>query len=147
MKMLGLDIGGAWVGSAISDALGLICRPYKTVHIDDLVPFLRDLFKAEQISTVVVGHPVTVKGGKSQQTKEIEAVFDKLRAEFSQEDEKNIVWELWDERFSSQRASLVMGRSKKGGHKTGDKERREHSIAAAFILQSYIDSRALQQEQ
>jgi len=137
MKILGLDIGGAWVGSALSDGAGITCRPYKTVSFEELNLFLRDLLKKEPINKVVVGHPITVGGGISDQTREIEEIFKNLKEQFSRFDSKEVEWLLWDERFSSKRAAAV---SKKGDSK------REHSIAAAFILQSYLDSLALARE-
>jgi putative Holliday junction resolvase len=140
MKILGLDIGAAWIGTALSDVVGITCRPYKTVHIDDLIPFLEELLHAEHVDTVVVGHPVTVGGGRSQQTEEIEKNFEKLRERFSQVDERSVEWVLWDERFSTKRAQTLM----QEGKRRIDKEKKEHSIAAAFILQSYIDSKALE---
>lgn len=134
MKVLGLDIGGAWVGSALSDAAGITCRPYRTVRFEELNLFLKDLLKKEPITKVVVGHPVTVGGGKSDQTKEIEDIFENLKKQFSHIEGKDVEWMLWDERFSSKRAQAIL--------KKGDMQK-EHSIAAAFILQSYLDSEAL----
>lgn len=138
MKKLGLDIGGVWVGTAISDNLGVICRPYETVKLDQLEDFLNDLFEKESIDTVVVGHPITVGGGSpSEQTKIIEGIFEKLKSKFCKVKQKEIEWVLWDERFSSKRAASIS----RGGEK-----KREHSIAAAFILQNYLDGKALHRE-
>jgi putative transcription antitermination factor YqgF len=136
MKNLGLDIGAVWVGSALSDDLGITCRPFKTVRFEELISFLKNLLSQEPIGIVVVGHPVTVGGKISAQTKETEVVFERLKGEFSEVNGRHIEWILRDERFSSQRALSVMK-----GRKGGDKENKEHSIAAAFILQSYLDSR------
>jgi len=130
MKALGLDIGDVWVGSALSDAVGIISCPYRTVTLQDLDNFLTQLFEEESIGTVVVGHPITVGGMVSKQTEVVEKIFEKLRARFPQKK-----WILWDERFSTKRALSLMKERKKQREK-------EHSIAAAFILQSYLDYRS-----
>lgn len=139
MKILGLDVGKAWVGVAISDPMGIVCRPYKTVRFEELIPFLQKAIEEEFVGTVVVGHPITVKGKVSAQTEEIEEVFEKLRAQFSSVNDRDLKWILWDERFSSKRASSILKK-----HDRGDKK--EHSIAAAFILQSYLDNQAFQRQ-
>jgi len=139
MKTLGLDIGDVWVGSALSDAAGISCRPYQTVRLQQLEKFLHEVLQGEPIGLVVVGHPLTVRGGVSKQTKRVEEIFVKLKEQFGVVNDSPRQWILWDERFSSKRATLMM-RGKKG-----EKER-EHSIAAAFILQSYLDYAAYHAE-
>jgi putative transcription antitermination factor YqgF len=132
MKALSLDIGDIWIGSALSDGAGITCRPYKTVRVEALDSFLAEVLDLGEVDTIVVGHPITVGGKISAQTKSVEAFFDKLREKFSP-----FNWVLWDERFSTQRAISVLKGKKR------QKKEREHSIAAAFILQSYLDNKAL----
>lgn len=128
MKILSLDIGDAWTGTAISDALGMTARPYKTAATDKLHSFLLDLFKQENISTVIVGHPKTMKGTESDQTKKVVLEKELLEKAFPDK-----TWILWDERLSSKRAgSLKHARSK-------EEKIQSHSLAAAFILSSYLD--------
>ena len=69
MKTVALDIGNKWTGSAISDALGMFARPYKTVATKELEDFITQLLKTETISTIVIGYPKTMKGKESEQTK------------------------------------------------------------------------------
>ncbi|HBS48074.1 TPA: Holliday junction resolvase RuvX [Candidatus Dependentiae bacterium] len=138
MKTLALDIGDKWVGSALSDAIGLTCKPYKTVSIEMLNKFLEEALKTEPISTVVVGYPKTLKGNESDQTKKTVQVKEKLETIFAQINGREIKWVLWDERLSSKRAGSIEGR-KKGV----DDKLKEHSIAAAFILQTFLDFKSL----
>ena len=72
MKILALDIGDVWVGTALSDSLGITCKPYQTVREGDLKQFLLDIIKKENIIKIVVGHPVTMKGEVQHQAKKVE---------------------------------------------------------------------------
>jgi len=131
VKILGLDIGDAWTGTALSDALGITARPHKTAATGQLNAFLTELFKQEHIDTIIVGYPKTMKGTESDQTKKVIAAKEELEKLFPDK-----TWILWDERLSSQRASsLKQSRSK-------EEKIQAHSIAAAFILSSYLDYKA-----
>ncbi len=137
MKVLSLDLGDKWVGSAISDALKITCKPYQTVEIGQLESFLKTLLKSENISTIVVGYPKTFSGGESEQTKKVVAHKEKLESALAAVHTKPLLWVLWDERLSSKRADEL-----KRGSKDPEAKRKSHSVAAAFILQSYLDSLA-----
>ncbi|MCX5924903.1 MAG: Holliday junction resolvase RuvX [Candidatus Dependentiae bacterium] len=128
MKILGLDIGDRWIGSAVSDEIGLTTRPYKTVEAKDLLIFLKETLHKEEIKTVVVGYPKTMGGSESDQTKKVVLHVEELKKKMPE-----IVWVLWDERLTSKHASQL----KKT--KTKEEKMHSHSIAAAFILKTYLD--------
>ena len=71
MKTLALDLGDRWVGSAISDALGITCRPYKTADAKDLYSFIEEVIQEEDIEQIIVGCPQTFSDTQSDQTKKI----------------------------------------------------------------------------
>ena len=125
MKILALDLGDQWTGTAISDALGILARPYETVTTLLLNQFLEKIFKAEKISTVVVGYPKTMQGNESQQTKTIVAMKEALEQQFPEK-----IWALWDERLTSKQAYSLKNNK--------DDKKRIHSLAAALILESYL---------
>lgn len=127
MKFLALDLGDQWVGSALSDALGLLAKPYKTIKAHELETFLTTIFTQESIATIVLGYPKTMKGTESEQTKKTVAIKEHLEKKFPT---KQFI--LWDERLTSKRAGSLK--------KTASKEEKikSHSIAAAFILESYL---------
>lgn len=127
MKILALDIGDAWTGTALSDALGMFAKPYQTTETKNLISFLHDLFVKEKIETIIIGHPRTMKGTSSDQTKKVEEAKIKLEQKFP--DKKFI---LWDERLSSKRADTLKKAT------TKEEKIKSHSIAAAFILESYL---------
>jgi putative pre-16S rRNA nuclease len=127
-KILALDIGDQWIGSALSDPLGLTAKPFKTVTAQELTAFITKTIHQEQIKDIVIGYPLTLRGTKSEQTKIIISTKEELEKKFPL-----ISWHLWDERLTSKRAESL----KKA--KTREEKLHAHSIAAAFILQSYLD--------
>jgi len=135
MKTIALDLGDRWVGIAISDPLGIIARPHETVETKKLILVLRTLFDDEQIDSIVVGYPKTMRGTESAQTKKILAQKDELKREFP-----NKQWILWDERLTSQEAERLALQSPVKDKKL------VHSRAAAIILTAYLVSLALEQD-
>ena len=129
MKILALDIGDSWTGIAISDALGITTRPYTTVASPDLEKELTRILEEEPIQTIVVGHPKTMKGTKSEQTLKVEAHAKELENKFP-----SVSWVLWDERLSSKQAARLTR------PKTKEKKLETHAVAAALFLMSYLDS-------
>lgn len=130
MKIFALDLGDQWVGTAISDAIGLLAKPYKTVKAFQLDEFLKDLFVHEQIDTIVIGYPITMRATESKQTEIIVKTKKELEKKFPEK-----IWVLWDERLSSKRAQTL----KKAV--TKEDKIKAHSLAAAFILESYLTYR------
>jgi putative Holliday junction resolvase len=128
MKIIGLDIGDVWVGIAISDALGMFARPYKTIRYKELDSGLKELFTQEKIGAIVIGYPKTMRGTISAQTEKIEQDKQRLETAFPE-----YPWILWDERLSSKRAQTLKQA------KTQEQKQQSHAIAAAFILSSYLE--------
>ena len=126
-KILALDLGDQWVGIALSDALHIIAKPFKTVALSQLDGALKDIFEQHKIDTIIVGYPKTMKGTHSQQTEKIIAKKEQLECLFADK-----AWILWDERLSSKRAESL----KKGS--TKEEALLSHARAAAFILDSYL---------
>lgn len=126
-KIIALDLGDKWIGVAISDESLLFARPYKTVDLENLENFLNNIIKEENIKKIVIGYPKTLRGTESQQTKKILITKEKLEKIFN-----NIEFILWDERSSSKRAEILKPAKNK------EDKLKSHSIAAAFILESYL---------
>lgn len=127
MKIMALDLGDAWVGTALTDPLRFFAKPYKTVTAHDLEAFLEETLHKEKISTIIVGYPKTMQGRESEQTRLVVNTKEKLEKIFPQ-----VTWVLWDERLSSKQARNL----KNPKNKTEKLE--QHSIAAAIILETYL---------
>jgi putative Holliday junction resolvase len=127
-KILALDPGDQHIGTALSDELQMLAEPYQTIKPAQLIDFLTTLFKNEKIQTVVVGYPKTMRGTISPQTQKSIDLKTNLEQVFPQ-----IKFALWDERLTSKSASQI----KKAKNKTD--KLYQHSVAAAIILQTYLD--------
>lgn len=127
-KILALDLGDAWTGIAISDSTQMFARPMTTVGTKDLPPYLETLCRTESITQIVIGHPRTMQGGESDQTRKILTQKAQLEKEFP-----NHEFILWDERLSSQRAQALAPK-----RRTPEEKLKIHARAAAFILDSYL---------
>lgn len=137
MKILALDIGDVWTGTALSDPLGMFAKPYQTTQTKNLFSFLQQLLQKEAIQTIIIGHPRTMKGTSSDQTKKVEEAKIKLEHKFP-----TITFIFWDERLSSKRTDTLKHA------KTKEDKIKSHSIAAAFILESYLQfARPAQEEE
>jgi len=73
-RIIALDIGSVRIGVAISDGLGLLAHPLITLkwqNSDILISDLTKITKEKEIEKIVVGVPYTLKGGQSEQTKNV----------------------------------------------------------------------------
>ena len=129
MKIIALDVGDVHTGVAYADDLGIIATPYTTVATESLFAWIANIINTENLGTIIVGYPKTLKGTESAQTKKIVALFESLKKEFP-----TIIWKLFDERLTSKQAQRYMReQGKKSRHS-------EHALAAAIILQTYLDA-------
>jgi len=127
MKVLALDLGDVWTGTALSDPLKIIARPFKTIKTSNLLSGLQEILNSQQVDTIVIGYPKTMRGTESEQTKKVLAQKEEIAKSFP---DKKII--LWDERLSSKAARDIQGKKSKTDGIN------EHSIAAAVILQTYL---------
>ncbi len=125
-RVLGVDVGSKRTGFAVSDQLGITCRPLKVVRVntvDDTVSAIISTVEEQQAETIVVGIPRPLRGGHSDQTDHTLAVVRSLC------ERSHVPVVSWDERFTTKMAREVTSSEKK-----------LDAVAAAFILQNYLDA-------
>ena len=133
-RILGIDFGEVRVGLAISDLTHTIASPFTTFTFkddDDLLLKLSDLIKEKDITEIVVGLPLNMKGKITKQTLKVHEFINLLKSSFSHK-----IY-LIDERLSSITAKKIMQEMK---IKTGHNKEKTDQISAAIILQEYLDS-------
>jgi putative Holliday junction resolvase len=85
-----------------------------------------------QAELVVVGLPLTLRGEVGPQAQTIKRYAEALEQELA------VPMKLWDERYTTASAEDVLRRRKDAGRRGG--KRGIDAVAAAFILQTYLDS-------
>ena len=120
----------------MSDPLGIIATPLCTLKNDaTLWTRLKEILAKEGVTLIVIGMPVTLKGEKSGKAEEVEAFIDTLKLETG----LDVI--VCDERYSTliARQTLIEMNTKKKNRNA--KNGTLDSMAAAIILQGYLDSR------
>jgi putative Holliday junction resolvase len=142
VRVLGIDYGRRRIGLAVSDATGLIARPWKSIraagdaaHIAAaLAAEIRALASEEDgLSAVAIGYPRRLSGEPTAQTAAVEAVVKELRSFV------DLPVVLQDERLTSREAESLLARSEKDWRK---RKPLLDAASAAVILQDYLDGRA-----
>ena len=130
MSILALDYGLVRTGVAISDEKETYAIPLETVHTENLYSFLNQIVQQETISRIILGYPLSLKGHTNPMTEKVESLQKKLESEGFQV-------ELFDERFSTKRASMSLSEAGLSGKK---QKKCKDEMAAAVFLQDYLDS-------
>jgi len=131
---LGIDYGERRVGLAVSDPLEIIAKPLRVIdrkNTSNIFSEILIIVKQRNVSKIVVGLPLTLKGKYSEQTKVVHNFIDQLKQVV------NIPVVHIDERLSSLAAIRSLNEL---GIKTGHQKGRIDETAAAIILQEYLDS-------
>jgi len=134
-RILAIDYGRKRTGIAVTDELQIIASGLTTVPSNDVLKFIKDYIKTEEVEAIVVGEPRDMKNLPSEAAKYIEPFVGALRKRFPE-----IKIERFDERFTSVMAhdAMLAGGLKK--MKRRDKALVD-KISATLILQSYMQSK------
>ena len=135
-RILGLDYGERRIGIALSDPLRIIAKPLTIIDrkkTADYIFRISEIVSERKITSIVVGLPLTLKGGYSKQTEIVLAFIDQLKSDLQ------IPIMTVDERLSSVAAKKsLQAQAVKTGHNKG----RVDETAAAIFLQEYLDSQS-----
>ena len=135
-RALGVDLGDVRIGLALSDSLGLIAQPLETMacvgpkkDVQRIVARAKEL----EVGVIVVGLPLLMSGEDGERSLRAREFVVQLERRL-----EGVRVELWDERLTTVQAERTM-------ISDGVRRRRRRAtvdtIAAALILQGYLDSR------
>lgn len=131
-RILGIDYGTKRVGVAVTDPLKIIATGLDTIPTNDIMGFLENYMKKEQVECIVVGEPKTLMNLASSNAPHVNGFIRRLKQKFPE-----MKIERVDERFTSQIAQRTM---LEGGLKKKDRQNKEtvDMISAVLILQAYM---------
>lgn len=134
-RVMGLDPGERRIGVALSDPLGIIAQPHQVIdrRAGDAIAAIRDLCVEYDVATVVVGLPKSLsgeEGAAAARARELgAAVGDATGCEI----------EYFDERFTTVQAESAL---LEGGMRRRKRRETIDKVAAAMMLQGYLDTRS-----
>ena len=131
--ILGLDIGDARTGVAISDELGIAAHPLCTIHRKSrkaVLAELQELVTAHKVERIVVGLPLQLDGETGTQARKVKRFAERL------EQQVNLPIVFWDESFTTFEASRILRGTKKRRRK---RKQVIDQVAAVLILEGYLE--------
>jgi putative holliday junction resolvase len=133
LRALGLDVGERRIGVAVSDPDGTVAVPVTVIErkseaaaLGEITALIRD----HDIDRIIVGMPLSLDGSLGKQAQTVQAFAQSLK------ECTDVPVVDWDERLSTLHAERMMVEA---GVKRGKRKRRLDSVAAAIILQGYLD--------
>jgi putative Holliday junction resolvase len=131
-RILGIDLGRARIGVAVSDELGMLAHPVETIPANtDAARRIAEIVREKNAERVIVGLPRHMNGSIGTGATEALAFAKKLEALLPCE----VV--TWDERLTTTAANRALRES---GRRTRDSKGVVDQVAAQMILQGYLDS-------
>ncbi|MBR6293359.1 MAG: Holliday junction resolvase RuvX [Lachnospiraceae bacterium] len=140
MRIMGLDFGGMTCGVAISDELLITAQPVTTIRrkhenkLRQTFAAIEELCMQYEVEKIVVGLPKKLDDTESERT----VACREFAESVSRRTGKETI--LWDERLTTVQATRILDEA---GLNYEEKGKVVDKIAAAIILQSYLDTQAL----
>lgn len=143
MRIMGLDFGSKTVGVAISDPLLITAQGIEIIRrkeenkLRKTCARIEELIQEYEVDEIVLGYPKNMNdtlGERIEKTDEFKEMLERRTG---------LEVHLWDERLTTVAADKAM---MEAGIRR--EERKEHvdKVAAVFILQGYLDYRAMQKK-
>lgn len=133
-RVLGLDPGERRIGVALSDPIGMIAQPHVVLDRKavDAITAIRDLCTEYEIETVVIGLPTSLSGEEGPAAVKAR----ELGAAVSEGTDCEVTF--FDERFTTVQAESALI---EGGMRRRQRRETIDKVAAAVMLQGYLDTR------
>jgi putative pre-16S rRNA nuclease len=129
-RVLGVDYGTKRVGLAISDALGITARPLEVVPRNQVINRVLGVAQEWELAKIVIGLPTGLGGSEGNSALAARELGEELSAA------TGLPVIFHDERFTSRMAESSLLES---GMKRRDRREKVDKVAAAIILQDYLD--------
>ena len=131
-RVLALDIGTVRIGVAVTDPLGFFAQGVDVLAAEGpWMDELRKYVKQYDVERLLIGLPRRTDGSEGPEAVKMREIVEELRLQF-----KDLILEMWDERFTTTIAqqTLIEGdvsRKKRKGQ--------VDKVAAVLLLQNYLE--------
>lgn len=136
MRILALDHGTKRIGVAISDEMKMIAQPLEYIPAEPFAAFLerlKHLLREKEVELVLVGMPRNMDGSYGPAALKVQEFVAALKAAVT------VPIKTWDERLTSALANRFL---LQGNVRRDQRKEKVDKMAAAILLQSYLDSLA-----
>jgi len=133
MRILALDHGTRRIGVAVSDETKTIAQPLEYIPAEPFAEFLDRLKKIlaeKEVDCILLGMPRNMDGSYGPAAQKVETFAAVLKTAIT------VPIKLWDERLTSTMANRILIQAKV---RRGDRKEKVDKMAAAILLQSYLD--------
>lgn len=141
-RAIAFDIGDKRIGVAVSDPFNEYAMPcetyFRTRDFEKDVAALAAIAKERGVGVIVCGMPLNFDGSESVQTEKTERFIEALKKV------TNLPIELEDERFTTMQARETQ---MMGGVKRENRKKTVDSIAASYILESYLSRMKMKEKE
>jgi len=136
MRILAIDHGTKRMGIAISDELMVLAQPLEYIPAEPFAEFLarlKELLIEKEVGLVLVGLPRNMNGSYGPAALKVQEFVAALSGAVT------VPIKTWDERLTSAQANRFLI---EGNVRREKRKEKVDAMAAAIILQSYLDNRA-----
>jgi putative Holliday junction resolvase len=136
MRILAIDHGTKRMGIALSDELKLLAQPIEFIPAEPFSQFLtrlKELLHDKEVELILVGMPRNMNGSYGPAALKVQDFVATLKNAVA------IPIKLWDERLTSAQANRFLI---EGNVRREKRKEKVDKMAAAILLQSYLDSLA-----
>lgn len=134
-RYLGIDPGERRIGIALSDPLGIIAQPHVVLdrRRGSVLDEIRAICAEYAVETIVIGLPTSLSGAEGSAAERARVLGNEVAGETGCE----VVF--FDERFTTVQAEAAL---LEGGMKRRKRRETVDKVAAAVMLQGYLDGQA-----
>ncbi|MBI3500812.1 MAG: Holliday junction resolvase RuvX [Bacteroidetes bacterium] len=132
-RILAIDFGMKRCGIAVTDNLKMIATSLDTISTKEVILFLQNYFKKEEVETIVIGKPVNLDNTEQEIEKSIQSFIVDLKKNFP-----DLKIERLDERFTSKLAQRTI---REAGIKKMNRRNKSlvDKVSATIILQNFLE--------
>jgi len=134
MRILALDYGTVRVGVAVSDELKIIAQPLEFIAAqpaEGLLARLQQILREKEVELIIIGLPRNMNGSDGPAAESARRFAETLRQSVPQP------IKMLDERLTSVQANRLLIQAKV---RRAEQKKKVDMMAAAILLQSYLDS-------